>query len=163
MRVVIFFLFMVIATPSFALVAAWDMNNNAGNVLKNALYETATGTGGHRQLRTSGVILPWVVEGTATITIPAGQLATITIPSQLTDCYLSNINISGYGGDAKITVTLPSPHYNRVARINPTNPNATIDFGEGIKILSGTAIVIEIKSTDSEIGQAVDLSWQTAQ
>jgi len=110
----------------------------------------------------SANIKPWIVNGTPTITIPAGQTMTITIPTQPADYWLSAINISGYGGDAKITVSLPSPHYGRVARISPTEPNVNIDFGESIKIYSGTAIAIKIKSTDFEIGQVVDISWQTS-
>jgi len=136
-------------------ITKWRILPNGSGLIKISGTSTVSG---------EMIIAPhiWIVNGMPTITIPAGQTMTITIPTQSADYWLSAINISGYGGDAKITVSLPSPHYGRVARISPTEPNVNIDFGESIKIYSGTAIAIKIKSTDFEIGQVVDISWQTS-
>lgn len=104
----------------------------------------------------------WIVYGTTTININPGETKTFTIGTQATAYYLSSVNVIGLGGDAKITLSLPSPHFSRVARMGVFSPNITFSFGEGIKIDSGKAIAIEIKSTDLEIGQVVDISWQAS-
>ena len=108
------------------------------------------------------VIKNWVIKGTDTILINPGQTKSFVIESETQGYYLSSINISGIGGDAKVTVILPSPHYHQILRLNPSC-NITFDFGEGIKIDVNKEIVIQIQSTDENIGQAVDISWQISQ
>jgi len=108
------------------------------------------------------MIKNWTIEGTNTITIAPGQTRQFVIPAKSQSYYLSSISISGIGGDAKIKVILPSPHYSQIQRINPSSPNVIFNFGEGIKIDSGESIAIEILSTDLEVGLEVDISWQCA-
>lgn len=105
----------------------------------------------------------WIIRATTTVIIAPTESKTITIWQQPTDYWLYSITISGMGGDVRIKVVLPTPHANQIFRINSTSPNAVFCFGEGIKISAGTAISVIITSTDSEIGQEIDLSWQISQ
>lgn len=102
----------------------------------------------------------WTIKGTETISLSALQTKNFIIPAESTNYFLSAIDISGLGGDAKITIFLPTPHVKKVQRLTTFNPNIRFDFGEGIKITSGQTITIELKSITSEIGQEIDISWQ---
>lgn len=102
----------------------------------------------------------WQVYGTPTISIPPLGTTTYMLPIKDVDYYLQAINITGIGGDTKIKVSLPNPNYPQIKHLTLFNPNVTFDYGEGILILSGSWIIIDIQSLDGAMEINLSISWQ---